>query len=124
VRRRRLTWLASMGSPKRRLQLEEAVDRSDARQRHAEGHRLKKMMTPVARREAVAHLRQRYEVSQRRACRALGVDRTSIRYLSRRADDGPIRARLRELAAHATKLRTRQSSYAEISIRLPSGSRQ
>jgi putative transposase len=57
------------------------------------------MVTPVARREAAAHLCQTYEVSQRRACRAIGADRSAIRYRSRRPDDGAIRARLRELAA-------------------------
>ena len=57
------------------------------------------MVTPVARREAVAHLRQGYQVSQRRACRAIGADRSSMRYRSFRPDDGALRARLRELAA-------------------------
>ena len=56
-------------------------------------------MTPVARREAAAHLCRRYAVSQRRACRTIGTDRTSIRYRSLKADDGAVRARLRELAA-------------------------
>src|SRR5579863_2629758 len=57
------------------------------------------MVTPAAKREAVAHLGQHYGVSQRRACRAMGVDRTSVRYRSRRPDDASLRARLRELAA-------------------------
>jgi putative transposase len=57
------------------------------------------MVTPVARREATAHLCQVHGVSQRRACRALEVDRSSIRYRSRRPDDGHIRLRLREIAA-------------------------
>jgi len=57
------------------------------------------MVTPVARREAAAHLCQTHGVSQRRACRVIGADRTSIRYRSRRPDDGAARARLRELAA-------------------------
>jgi len=57
------------------------------------------MVTPVARREAVAHLRDTYEVSQRRACGAVGADRSSIRYRGRRPGDEAIRARLRELAA-------------------------
>ena len=57
------------------------------------------MVTPVARREAAAHLRQVHGVSQRRACRVIGADRTSIRYRGRRPDDGSVRARLRELAA-------------------------
>jgi putative transposase len=38
-------------------------------------------------------------VSQRRACKAIGADRSSVRYRSRRPDDGAIRVRLRELAA-------------------------
>jgi putative transposase len=57
------------------------------------------MVTPVARREAAAHLGQLFEVSQRRACKAIGIDRSSVRYRSRRPDDGPIRVRLREIAA-------------------------
>jgi putative transposase len=57
------------------------------------------MVTPAARREAVAHLRIAYEVSERRACSALRGDRTSVRYCSRRSDDGAVRVRLRELAA-------------------------
>ena len=57
------------------------------------------MVTPVARREAAAHLGKIYEVSQRRACQAIGADRSSVRYRSRRPDDGHLRARLREIAA-------------------------
>jgi putative transposase len=57
------------------------------------------MVTPAARREAVAHLRLAFEVSERRACSTLGADRTSIRYRSTRHDDASIRVRLRELAA-------------------------
>jgi putative transposase len=56
------------------------------------------MATPAGKREAVAHLRTCFEVSERRACAALGVDRTSVRYRSR-ADDAAARAHLRELAA-------------------------
>ncbi len=57
------------------------------------------MVTPAGRREAVAHLRTKFEVSERRACAALAVDRTSARYRSIRPDDVVLRARLRELAA-------------------------
>lgn len=57
------------------------------------------MVTPAARREAVAHLQLVYEVSERRACSALGADRTSVRYRSSRPDDAVIRTRLRELAS-------------------------
>lgn len=57
------------------------------------------MVTPAARRDAVAHLLGSYEVSQRRACKTIAVDRTAIRYRSRRPDDAALRVRLRELAS-------------------------
>ena len=57
------------------------------------------MVTPAARREAVAHLRVAFEVSERRACSTLCSDRTSVRYRSRRPSDAAARSRLRELAA-------------------------
>ena len=55
-------------------------------------------MTPAARREAAAHLRSAYEMSERRACRVLGVDRASVRYQAARPDDGVLRDRLKALA--------------------------
>ena len=57
------------------------------------------MVTPVVERQAVAHLCQQFEVSQRRACQVIEADRTSMRYRSVRPDDAGLRARLRELAA-------------------------
>ena len=45
------------------------------------------------------HLCGVHGVSQRRACRAIGAERTSICYRRRCADDGTVRSRLRELAA-------------------------
>ena len=56
------------------------------------------MVTPAARREAAAHLRSAYEMSERRACRVLGVDRASVRYQAVRPDDGVLRDRLKALA--------------------------
>jgi len=58
------------------------------------------MVTPVAKRQAVAHLCSNFEVSQRRACEVIGADRSSVRYLSSRPCDAVIRARLRELASN------------------------
>jgi putative transposase len=55
-------------------------------------------VTPAAKREAVAHLCEAFEVSQRRACEVTGVDRSSVRYRAVRPDDGALRVRLRELA--------------------------
>ena len=57
------------------------------------------MVTPAVRREAAAHLIQSYEVSQRRACTVLAVDRSTVRYRARRSADTAVRQRLRELAA-------------------------
>ena len=57
------------------------------------------MVTPSARREAVAYLEQVFEVSRRRACDVLDVDRITGRYRSRRGDDAVIRERMRALAA-------------------------
>ena len=56
-------------------------------------------MTPAARRSAIAHLRESYAVSERRACRALATDRSTVRYRSVRPDDNAIRERLRALSA-------------------------
>ncbi|WP_443029579.1 IS3 family transposase [Sphingomonas sp. T1] len=58
----------------------------------------KKLVTPAAKREAVAHLQTALGMSERRACAVVGADRTSMRYRSIRADDGDLRSRLRELA--------------------------
>jgi putative transposase len=56
------------------------------------------MVTPAAKREAVAHLQALLDVSERRACRVIDADRTVIRYRSRRDDDGALREKLRDLA--------------------------
>lgn len=55
------------------------------------------MVTPVAQREAVAHLRD-HGMSERRACRVIDADRKSVRYQSRRPPETELRTRLRELA--------------------------
>jgi putative transposase len=56
------------------------------------------MVTPAARREAVAHLVEVHEMSERRACQVISADRSSIRYRARRPDDAQLRSRLRQLA--------------------------
>ena len=56
------------------------------------------MVTPAAHGEAAANLRLTYEMSERRACRVIGTDRTSVRYRATRAADGALRARLTALA--------------------------
>ncbi len=71
---------------------------SDARQPSAEGGGLKKVVTPTARREVVGFLRESFGRSERRACRAIGMNRSTMRYETRREDATDLRARLRELA--------------------------
>src|SRR5712672_1002356 len=56
------------------------------------------MATPAAHREAAGYLQSTYEMSQRRACRVISTDRTSVRYHARRSDDGALRERLKALA--------------------------
>lgn len=56
------------------------------------------MVGPVAKREAVAHLRNVLGMSERRACSVVTADRKMIRYHSRRPPDTELRGRLRDLA--------------------------
>lgn len=56
------------------------------------------MVTPTAKREAVAHLQALLDVSERRACRVIPADRTIVRYQSCRGDDEVLREKLRALA--------------------------
>jgi putative transposase len=56
-------------------------------------------MTPAERRAAVARVRARFGLSERRACRLVGIGRATLRYERRRGEDEPLRRRLRELAA-------------------------
>ena len=44
------------------------------------------MVTPAAKREAVAHLRSAFDMSERRACRTIGCVRMTVRYRSRRPE--------------------------------------
>jgi putative transposase len=57
------------------------------------------MVRPAARRALVHWAREAYQLSERRACRGVGVYRALVRYRSRRPSQAPLRARLRELAA-------------------------
>jgi putative transposase len=56
------------------------------------------MVSPSHRRAAVRWARDAFRVSQRRACRVLGVSRRLVWYQSVRPDDAPLRRRLTELA--------------------------
>ncbi|WP_156317399.1 IS3 family transposase [Cypionkella psychrotolerans] len=58
----------------------------------------KKVVAPVAKRQAVAHLVASHEMSERRACRVIGCCRMTMRYEVIRQDDPVLRERLKELA--------------------------
>lgn len=57
------------------------------------------MVKPGVRREAIAQLMREHEVSERRACSALQVERSSLRYHARRPDDTQLRSRLKALSS-------------------------
>ncbi len=69
------------------------------------------MVTPGAKREAVAHAREHHGLSERRACSLVGISRRVARYQSARSDDGALRARLRELAAERRRFGYRRLGY-------------
>jgi putative transposase len=56
------------------------------------------MVTPAAKREALAHVRSVFELSERRACRIIGCVRMTVRYSARKPIDTKLRERLRALA--------------------------
>ena len=68
-------------------------------------------MKPAARWQAVAHVCEAHDVSERRACTALSSDRSTIRYRSRRPDDASVRQRIRELAAERRRFGYRRLHF-------------
>ncbi|WP_225158533.1 MULTISPECIES: IS3 family transposase [unclassified Bradyrhizobium] len=63
-----------------------------------EGPLGKEMVTPAAKRKAVAHLVDSHGMSERRACKAIGCCRMTIRYRTTRADEAGVRQRMRAIA--------------------------
>lgn len=55
-------------------------------------------MSPAAKRAVIRHTTDNFSVSERRACRATRIPRSTIRYERRAPDDGELRRRLKELA--------------------------
>ena len=56
------------------------------------------MVTSAAERKAVAHLVSVHGMSERRACKALGSYRMTMRYRTTRTDDGVLRQRMKAIA--------------------------
>nr|WP_237708141.1 IS3 family transposase [Oceanicola sp. S124] len=73
----------------------------------------KKLVAPGVKREAVAHVVEVHGVSQRRACRVLAVDRSSVRYRGVRPDDAEARAAMKAVAAER-----RRFGYRRIHVML------
>lgn len=71
------------------------------------------MVTPDAKREAVVHLVDVHLVSQRRACKVLNADRSTVRYQSKRSDDTALREAINRVAKER-----RRFGYRRINIML------
>ena len=71
------------------------------------------MVTPDAKRKAVAHACTVHAVSQRRACLALTIDRSTVRYTSTRPDDALLREAMKAVAGER-----RRFGYRRIHIML------
>jgi putative transposase len=67
------------------------------------------MVTPKAKRAALAHLREAHRMSERRACRLLGAPRSSMRYRARPRDNEAVLGALKALAG-----RHRRSGYRQL----------
>ena len=77
------------------------------------------MVTPDAKRDAVAHACLVHGVSQRRACEALAVDRSSVRYRSLRPDDRELREAMKTVAAQRRRFGYRRIyavSYTHLTL--------
>ena len=71
------------------------------------------MVTPDAKRKAVAHAQEAYEVSERRACDILGADRSTVRYRTQRPDEAELREKIRAVAVER-----RRFGYRRIHVML------
>ncbi|UJX47316.1 IS3 family transposase [Xanthobacter sp. YC-JY1] len=58
----------------------------------------KEVVTPAAERKAVAHLVEHHGMSERRACKATGFCRMTMRYRAKRGNDALLRERMKAIA--------------------------
>ena len=89
---------ASPGPGGRKCPAEETAGGKRPRQCRPQGDRLGKVVTPEAKRRAVTYLVTGGWLSQRHACRLLGLPRSLARYQAKPCDDEPLRARVQALA--------------------------
>lgn len=66
------------------------------------------MVKPAARKAAARLVEELFRMSERRACRLLGLSRTAKRYLRKRTDDPKLIERMKELAARRSRWGYRQ----------------
>ena len=78
--------------------VEAAVSRRDFGQFDIERPRNKKLLTPDVKRRAVIAAMAHHDVSARRACSLVNLDRSTFQYEKKRGGDEILRARLRALA--------------------------
>jgi len=71
------------------------------------------VVTPAGKRKAVAHLVEAHEMSERRACKAIGCCRMTMRYRTIRADDSSLRQRMKAIA-----LERRRFGYRRLHVLL------
>ncbi|TMG01584.1 MAG: IS3 family transposase [Chloroflexi bacterium] len=90
---RRLRALEDENRQLKRIVAEQALDN-----RVLKDLLFKKLLTPAARRQAVCHCREGWWLSERHACRLVGIGRSSLRYTTKRSGDQELRERLRQLA--------------------------
>jgi putative transposase len=62
-------------------------------------------------RQAVGRVMERHGLSERHACRLVGLDRSTLRYRRKRPDDAAVRQRLRELAAERRRFGYRRLGW-------------
>jgi hypothetical protein len=77
---------------------------------------------PAAKRKAVAHLVDVYGMSERRACKAVGCCRKTMRYKAVRADDAGLRQRMRAIAQERRRFGYRRACTCCSTTRSSSGS--
>lgn len=56
------------------------------------------MVKPAAKKQVAGYIQEQHQFSKRRACALVGIPTCTARYQSRREDEVPVRARLKELA--------------------------
>src|ERR1017187_519866 len=99
---------AAASAGRRERTAEEDCGAAGAGHRCAEGRALKKMVSPLAKREAVRVVREEARLSERRACGLLRMHRGSCRYRRRERSDTALRTRLREIAGERPRFGCRR----------------